>query len=244
MHDFTWFGWISDKVTHHNTHVVTASFVALILIIVAFVYRSSLKSIDQEVVPDKSFSLKNLLQVTVEWLLSLMEGVIGPTAKHYFPLIGSIFLYVFLNNLMGVFPGFLPATENINTTLALGLVIFIYYNFVGIKIQGFANYIKHFMGPVWALAWLIFPLEIIGHIFRPISLGVRLFGNITGDHVVLGIFSGLVPLFVPIIFLVLGIFVALVQAFVMALLTAVYIGLAVSHDDHDHGHAEVAHEGH
>lgn len=245
MHEFTWFGWFSDSINHHNIHMFTGSFVAVILITAAFVYRAALGTIENEVVPDGKFSLKNVLQVTVEWILGLMESIIGPTAKSYFPLVCSVFLYVFLNNLMGVFPGFLPATENINTTLALGLVIFIYYNVVGIKAQGAGNYFKHLMGPIWWLAPLMLLIELISHFVRPLSLGIRLFGNITGDHVVLGIFSNLVPLVVPVLFLALGVFVSFVQAFVMSLLTAVYIGLAVSHDDeHEHGHGEAAHEGH
>ena len=232
MHEFTWFGWISDKVTHHNIHIFTAGLVAVLLILFSLVYRRSLKSVEEELVPTGKVSLKNIFQVTVENILGLMEGVIGPDAKLYFPLIGSLFIYIFINNLMGVIPGFLPATENVNTNFAMSITVFLYYNYVGIKKQGIKNYLKHFMGPLWMLAPLMFLIELVSHIVRPVSLAVRLFGNITGDHVVLGIFSDLVPLIVPVIFFALGIFVSFIQAFVFSLLSTVYIGLAVAHEEH------------
>ena len=232
MHEFSWFGWISDKVTHHNIHIFTAGLVAVLLILFSLVYRRSLKSVEEELVPTGKVSLKNIFQVTVENILGLMEGVIGPDAKLYFPLIGSLFIYIFINNLMGVIPGFLPATENVNTNFAMSITVFLYYNYVGIKKQGIKNYLKHFMGPLWMLAPLMFLIELVSHIVRPVSLAVRLFGNITGDHVVLGIFSDLVPLIVPVIFFALGIFVSFIQAFVFSLLSTVYIGLAVAHEEH------------
>ena len=194
---------------------------------------------EEELVPTDKLSLKNIFQVAVENLLGLMEGIIGPDAKLYFPLIGSLFIYIFINNLMGIIPGFLPATENVNTNFAMSITVFLYYNYVGIKKQGLMNYIKHFFGPTKglpvAMMWLpvlIFAIEIVSHVVRPASLAVRLFGNITGDHVVLGIFSELVPLIVPIIFFALGIFVSFIQAFVFSLLSTVYIGLAVAHEEH------------
>lgn len=232
MHDFTWFGWMSDSVNHHNIHIYTASFVSAILILCGVFYRLSLKSPAEEMVPASGFSLKNTFQMAVESILSLMEGIIGHDAKHYFPLIATLFIYIFVNNVMGIIPGFLPATDNINTTLALGLTVFFYYNIVGIKTQGAKNYFKHFMGPVLWLAPLMIIIELISHAVRPLSLGIRLFGNITGDHVVLGIFSDLTKLFIPVIFLALGVFVSFVQAFVFSLLSTVYIGLAVSHEEH------------
>lgn len=232
MHEFTWLGWISDHVNHGNTHIVTGSIVALLIMLMAVIYRRSLVSVESEIMPGSQFSLKNLLQVTIEGILSLMEGVIGKDAKSYFPLIGAVFIYIFLNNLVGVIPGILPATENVNTNWAIGVTVFVYYNYVGIKKHGFKNYMKHFLGPVWWLAWLILPIELISHVVRPITLGIRLFGNIFGDHIVVGIFSDLVPLLVPVIFMAFGVFVAFVQAFVFSLLSIVYIGLAVQHEEH------------
>lgn len=232
MHEFTWFGWVSESVNHHNIHVITGMFVSGCIILAAFIYNRGLKTSLGEIVPGEGVDLKNIFQVTVESLFSLVEGVIGKTAKLYFPLIGGLFIYIFLNNILGIVPGFLPATDNINTTLALGITVFIYYNFIGIRTQGFKNYFKHFLGPVWMMAPLMLVIELISHCVRPMSLGIRLFGNMTGDHVVLGIFSDLVPVLVPVLFLGLGFFVSFIQAFVFSLLTSVYIGLAVAHEDH------------
>jgi F-type H+-transporting ATPase subunit a len=113
----------------------------------------------------------------------------------------------------------------------------LYYNYQGIKEQGIVGHIKHFMGPVWYLAILIFPIELISHAVRPLSLGLRLKGNMEGDHLVLSIFSNLVPYIVPIPFYVIGLFVCFMQAFVFTLLTMVYISLATAHHDHEeHAH--------
>ena len=121
-----------------------------------------------------------------------------------------------------------------NTTLGLGVFVFIYFNYVGFKENGFA-YIKHFAGPVWWLAPLIFPIEIVSTLFRPISLALRLRGNIMGDHVVVGIFNSITPYLIPTIFYGMGLFVCFLQAFVFCLLTMVYISLAQGHEE-EHGH--------
>ena len=169
-----------------------------------------------------------------EFIYNLCRNTMGEKeAKQYFPVIGMLFLFIFFSNVIGLVPGFLPPTDNINTTLALGVFVFIYYNVVGIKEMGLVGHIKHFMGPVWYLAFLILPIEIISHAVRPLSLALRLRGNMFGDHLVLSIFSGLLPYIVPIIFLVLGLFVCFIQAFVFTLLTMVYISLATAHHDHD-----------
>lgn len=232
MHEFNWFGWFVESVNHHNIHIYTASFVAALLILMGLVYKKSLKTTDLEVIPTGDASAKNIIQSAVEAIFGMVESIIGHDAKKYFPLIGGIFIYIFVNNLMGIFPGMLPATENINTNLACSLTVFLYYNFVGIKEQGVTNYLKHFMGPIIFLAPLMFVIELISHMVRPVALALRLFGNINGDHLVLGIFSGLVPLGIPVLFLGLGLFVALVQAFVFSLLSTIYIGLSVAHEDH------------
>ncbi len=220
------------KIPHEYLHVATAAFVAGLIIIAALVYRAHLGSVEEELIPDGRVTSKNLFQSIVQGVLDLMEGIIGHDAKHYFPLIGGVFIYVLANNLIGSIPGFDPATGNINTNLAVSLVVFLYYNYVGIREQGIGNYLKHFMGPVIWIAPLLFLIEVVSHVVRPITLSVRLYANLTGDHIVLGIFSGLVPLFIPVVFMAFGIFVALVQAFVFSLLSTIYIGLAVAHEEH------------
>ncbi len=234
MEDFNWFGWMSDKVVEHNIHIVTGTFVALLLITLSFLYNRSLKAASEEVVPTGKFSLKNIFQYAVESLLSLMEGIIGHEARDYFPLVGGLFIYIFVSNLIGAIPGFIPPTENVNTNFACSITVFLYYNYLGVKKQGAKNYFKHFMGPVAWLAWLMLPIELISHIVRPVTLSLRLLINMFGDHLVLGVFSGLVPLIIPVIFMALGVFVAFIQAFVFSLLSTVYIGLAVAHEEGHH----------
>lgn len=231
MTHFNWFSYMSGKVTHENVHVVSAALVVALLSLVAVAMKRYYKQTANQVVPSGKTTLVNVIESAVEGLNGLLEGIIGPKARRYLPLIGSLFFYIFLSNLLGVLPGFLPPTDNINTNLACALVVFFYYNVMGIKEQGFKRYLQHFMGPIWWLAPLMFVIEIIGHLVRPLSLSMRLFGNITGDHVVLGIFSELVPLIVPVIFLGLGIFVSFIQAFVFSLLSTIYIGLAVAQEE-------------
>lgn len=240
MHDFTWLGMISaHRINHHNIHIFSAGLIVLLLIIATLLVARKLRRTDERIIPESKGTLTNIFEAVVEALLGLVEGIIGPDAPKYFPLIGALFIYIFLSNLMGLIPGFLPPTDNINTNLACSLTVFAYYNIMGIKSHGLKNYIKHFMGPILWLGPLVFVIEIIGHAVRPLSLSLRLFGNITGDHLVLGIFSDLVPLFVPVIFLALGLFVSFIQAFVYSLLSTIYIGLATAHEDHgEHSGAE------
>ena len=142
-----------------------------------------------------------------------------------------------MNNLIGLVPGFMPPTENLNTGLGLGILVFLYYNFHGIRVQGLKAHIAHLMGPIAAMAPLIFVIELISHLMRPLTLGLRIRGNMMGDHTVLAVFSDLVPYIVPIPFYVLGIFVCFMQAFVFTILSMVYMNLAVELQDHgDHAH--------
>jgi F-type H+-transporting ATPase subunit a len=149
----------------------------------------------------------------------------------------TFFITILISNLIGLIPGFLPPTGSLNTTIALGFFSFIYYNIIGCKVQGTFNYIKHFAGPLWYMTVLIFPIEIVSNFIRPISLALRLKSNMEGDHLVLSIFSDLVPYGVPIVFLALGLFVCFIQAYVFTMLSMVYINLVVSHHDHDESHA-------
>lgn len=231
MGHFSWLGHLFE-VGHHHIHIPHTLLTMVILLFLGLLVYPRLKNTQKALIPKAKFGLVNLFEVACQSILGLMEGIIGPDAKKYFPLVGALFIFIFLNNLLGVIPGFLPPTDNINTTLALGTVVFIYFNYVGIKTQGLIPYLKHFGGPIIFLAPLMFVIEFIGIMVRPVSLGLRLFGNMTGDHLVLGIFSDLVPLIVPIAFLGLGIFVSFIQAFVFSLLTTIYISLSLPHDEH------------
>ncbi len=231
MHHFTWAQLFFEEVNHHNVHMMYSTFIFIVLCLISLFTFFKLRKAEARLVPESKGSLANIMEVAVEKLLGLMEDIVGKDAPKYFPLIGTLFIFIFLNNLLSVVPGFLPPTDNINTTLACGLTTFLYYNYVGFKENG-VGYLKHFMGPIIWLGPLMLVIEVIGHLVRPVSLGLRLFGNITGDHLVLGIFSDLVPLVVPVVFLGLGTFVSFIQAFVFSLLSLIYVGLAVEHEEH------------
>lgn len=234
---FTWLNSISHAL-HIPEHTVTFLMVCLILLCAGIYYRIKTSSIESALVPDKNVSFRNIFEFVGGFIYDLTKGIMGDKmAKKYYSVIILIFLTIFLNNLIGLVPGFLPPTDNFNTTLAMGIFVFIYYNWQGIRTQGFVGHIKHFMGPVWYMAPLIFIIELISHAVRPVSLGLRLKGNMEGDHLVLSIFSELIPYIVPIPFYILGIFVCFMQAFVFTLLTIVYINLATeSHDHEEHAH--------
>lgn len=232
MHHFSWLGYFThDWINHKNVHIFSAGLVVLFLIVATLLVHRKLKRVEERVIPDSKTTLVNIFEMAVESLMGLMEGIMGHDAKKYFPLIGSIFIYIFLCNIMGLIPGFLPPTDNINTNLAISLTVFVYYNVMGIRSHGLVPYLKHFMGPVLWLGPLMVVVELIGHCVRPVSLSLRLLGNITGDHMVLGIFSNLTPVLVPVIFLALGLFVSFIQAFVFSLLSTIYISLATAHEE-------------
>lgn len=210
-------------------HVATFGMAALGSIFLGLAARAQLGSGEIAIAPTSKFSLRGLFEMLTEFIQGLSDMVIGEHGRGFVPLFASIFFFVLLNNLVGVIPGMTPATENLNTTVGMGAIIFIYYNIMGLKENGVA-YLKHFMGPILWLAPLMVVIELISHLVRPISLGLRLANVMKGDHTVLGIFLDLVPVILPIPFYILGIFVCFVQAFVFTLLSMVYVSMAVAHD--------------
>jgi F-type H+-transporting ATPase subunit a len=232
--------WIShlEHAFHIKQHIITFAFVGLLFVLAGVFYRAKVSAVKNPIIPDRGITFRNVFEALGQFIYNLARNIMGEEeAKKFYTVIMLLFTYVFANNLIGLLPGFLPPTDNFNTTLALGVFVFLYYNYQGIRAQGLVGHIKHFMGPVWYLAILIFPIELISHTVRPLSLGLRLKGNMEGDHLVLSIFSGLVPYIVPIPFYVIGLFVCFMQAFVFTLLTMVYISLATAHHDHDEEHA-------
>ncbi|MBT3234738.1 MAG: F0F1 ATP synthase subunit A [Bdellovibrionales bacterium] len=230
---FTWLGLVEHSI-HVPQHIISFVLVAVLLIGTALYYRRQLASVNNIAIPDSGFTLRNLVEAYGQFIYNQCKMVLGDKdAPTYFPFIATIFLFILCSNLLGLIPGFLPPTEHLSTTLALGIFSFVYYNIKGCKVQGTWNYIKHFCGPLWYMAILVFPIEIVSNLVRPISLALRLRGNMMGDHLVLGTFTDLVPLLVPVIFYVLGLLVCVIQAYVFTMLSMVYISLAVSHQDHD-----------
>lgn len=234
------FVWLENLSHNLNlpVHTVHLLLIATFLLSVGLLYRFKTNKVSEAIIPESKISLKNFVELLGEFIYNLAKNIMGEAqAKRYYGVIILFFSFIFFSNLIGLIPGFLPPTDNFNTTLAMGVFVFIYYNYKGIKAQGLVGHIKHFMGPVWYLVFLILPIELISHAVRPLSLGLRLKGNMEGDHLVLSIFSNLVPYIVPIPFFVIGMFVCFMQAFVFTLLTMVYINLATeTHDHGDHAH--------
>lgn len=206
---------------HEGKHIIYSWFVMLLLIISGAIAAKGLT-----LVPSK---MQNFFEIVVGGIEDFMVENIGEEGRWFFPLAGTIFLYIFVSNLIGIVPGLFPPTANLNTTLSCAIVVFIFTHFIGIKYHG-ATYIKHFLGPVWWLAPLIFIIELIGHAARVLSLSFRLFGNMMGHEIVLSILFSLAGLFLaPLPIMGLGIFVAFVQAFVFFLLSIIYFSGAMEH---------------
>lgn len=172
---------------------------------------------------------QNVFEILVSGIEEFMVEITGEEGRWLFPLVATIFLFIFIGNLIGLVPGFLPPTASLNTTGACALIVVVFTHVIGLKYHG-AGYIKHFLGPVWWMIPIIFPIEVIGHIARILSLSFRLFGNMMGHELVLAILFGLAgAFFAPLPIMTLGIFVALVQAFVFFLLSIMYFTGAMEH---------------
>jgi F-type H+-transporting ATPase subunit a len=206
-------------------HFVTYAFLAsAILITVSLIVRSSMALIPKGV--------QNFMETILEALLNLCEENIGHHwAKALFPLVATIALFIAVCNFMGLIPGFMSPTSNINTNAALAIPVFLSTHIFGIRVHGF-SYLNHFLGPIRSvyalpLMMLMFVIEFIGHLARPLTLSVRLFGNMSAKHYILGVLGILSPALIPVTILVLGVLVSVIQAFVFTLLTALYLAGAV-----------------
>jgi len=172
---------------------------------------------------------QNVFELVINGLEDFMVEITGEEGRAFFPYIATIFLYIAVCNLIGLIPGFLSPTANINTPLSLALCTFVYTHYLGVKYHG-AKYIKHFLGPIPALAPLFFPIEIIGHFARVLSLTLRLFGNIMGEDLVLAILLFLAGTFLaPLPMMFLAVFTSVVQAFVFTLLSIMYFAGSMEH---------------
>ncbi len=232
-------GWLgADHASSASMHhVVMGLFVMGFVVVLGMKYKGAIaKAGDGGVIPARAFGARALVEVICDAALGMMAGIMGEkAARQFLPLIGTLAFFILFANLFGLVPGFLSATDTLSTTAACAVIVFVATHWYGTKVNGLAHW-KHLMGPVWWLAPLMLPIEIISHLARPLSLSLRLMGNMVGDHSVLVIFLGLVPLLVPVPILVLGTIVCIVQALVFCLLSVVYIGLAIEHHD-EHGEA-------
>jgi F-type H+-transporting ATPase subunit a len=227
-HPFTWVEVIPG-LNALPGHAATSLIITFSLILFAYLANRQLTAAPDPAVPDATLTLRNLAEILVEGLRGLVEGVLGHHAKRYVHIYGSFFVFILVANLAGLIPGFSPPTSNFNITFALGVTSFCFYNYYGFRENGVA-YLKHFVGPIWWLGILMVPLELIDNLVRPFSLALRLFGNMTGDHLVLEIFTDLTKLIIPVVFYALGAFVSLIQAFVFTLLSVIYVSLAIAHE--------------
>jgi F-type H+-transporting ATPase subunit a len=193
---------------------------------------------------DEPGSGQQTLEVGVLSLRNMLVDIVGPHGLKYFPVVGTFAVLVLISNLMGFFPLFMSPTAATSVTFALGLSSFLYYNFIGIKENGLLGHLGHLAGPIWWIAPLIFLIEVVGNTVRPLSLGLRLFGNMFADEAVSANIAGLAApwtqFIVPVLLMPLALFVAFVQTFVFVLLSMVYIS-EVSHPPHDHHEEEVSH---
>jgi F-type H+-transporting ATPase subunit a len=206
-------------------HVIMALLVLLLTTVLLAVARTRISR-------DNPGPLQHFLEMIVDGLRGLLNDIIGHQGEHYLYIIGSFAVFIFISNIFGLFFFLQPPTSNPNTTFALSISAFLYYNFEGIRRQGLVHYLKHFMGPVLWLAPIMFIIEMIGNFARILSLGMRLFGNIFGEHTATGIFMGLVPVVLPWPMMALGIFGAFLQTFVFIMLLTVYIGGAIGAEEH------------
>ncbi len=211
--------------------VAGAVLVSLLLFLFAVKAKSALAKVDDPRIPDQSLTIRNTAELIVGTLRDFVMDTMGHDGKKFIPFFGTMFVFIFANNLLGVIPGFNPPTSNINPNAGIAIIVFLLTHYLGLKAHGM-SYLKHFMGPVAALAFLMIPIELVSHLVRPVSLSLRLYGNMTGDHAVLSIFTDLTKIGIPVIFLCVGIFISFVQAMVFTMLSMVYIGGAIAHDEH------------
>ena len=223
---FTFLGTIGG---HGQEWMILSHFV-LVIGIIFLISRMATRKL--QLVPTGS---QNVMETFVGGIISMGADTMGEkNARIYMPLIGSLALVIFVSNMIGVIPGFEAPTSNINFTLSLALIVFVYYNYLGIKKNGFVNYFKHFMGPMPVLAPLMFPIEIISHISRIISLSFRLFGSIRGDDMFLMVLLMLVPWIVPLPGFFLLTAFGFLQAFIFSILTYVYIAGSIMMEEEHH----------
>ncbi|MDQ5985062.1 MAG: F-type H+-transporting ATPase subunit a [Syntrophus sp. SKADARSKE-3] len=215
MHTMSFFNLAFPSIP---THVTYTWLVMALLILVSFLATRRLNI--------NPGSIQNIMEVIIDAFYTLLLDTMGEHGKKFFPLIATIGLFILVSNVLGLIPGFESPTGNLNTNLCMALIVFLLTHIVGVKVQG-VKYLKQFVGPNPWLAPLMIPIELVGHIARPVSLTFRLFGNIEGGHIVLAVILLLVPLLVPLPILVLKLLICFIQTLVFMLLSMMYIAGAM-----------------
>ena len=221
------------EVTYHGLEPIFMSLIViLVLVWLAAEVRSQYRRLDEAVVPDDKLTLRTFFEAFFGYFYGMAKDVMGArNAKRYFPLIGGSAAFIFLSNSIGLVPGFNPPTSNLTVTVGCALLVFLSFNYYGLKENGW-GYIAHLAGPKWYLAPLVFPIELISTCIRPVTLSIRLMVNMAVDHLVAAIFIGMIALFIPVPLAFLAIIVIAVQTLVFCLLSCIYIGLATEKADH------------
>ncbi|MCB9764708.1 MAG: F0F1 ATP synthase subunit A [Alphaproteobacteria bacterium] len=224
-----------------GAHAIPAAwFVVLILLVFSLAARSGLASARAQggtlqYVPAANLGPRNVMELLIEGILNFAANVLNDRdlAVRYFPLFGTLFIYILFSNLLGLIPGFLPPTSSMSNNFAMAAVVFVVFNYAGFKEVGL-GYLKHIAGPVAVLMPVLFVLESFSILVRPLTLAVRLYINMFVDHLLLGVATEIIPLVIPSALVGLGVFVSFVQAFIFMLLAVVYVALSVAHDDDHH----------
>ncbi|MGB2906185.1 MAG: F0F1 ATP synthase subunit A [Candidatus Aminicenantaceae bacterium] len=204
-------------------YVVMCLIVALLLMVLM-----GLAARRAQTVPSKR---QSLLELIIQAFEGQLVEIIGEKGRQFLPLIATMGLFIFACNLIGLVPGFMSPTSKLTVTAGCALVVFFYYHWQGIKAQGPVNYLKHFLGPIPALAPLLLPIEIISHFSRVASLSIRLFGNIFAEELLIVVMVSIIPFFLPLPFMAVALFTAFIQSFVFVLLACIYIAGAVAHEE-------------
>jgi len=205
--------------------MIMGALVVLLLMIVSLIVKSRL-SVEN---PGK---IQQTAELIVEFLEGQLEENVGHDGHMFLPIIGTIGIFIALSNVLGLIPGLGSPTSNANVPAGCAAVVFLYYNFAGMRKHGVVKYLKHFMGPVWWMAPLMIPIELISHLARPLSLTIRLWGNIFAEELLILIFVGIAPILLPLPFIAFAIFGGFLQAFIFITMSQMYLSMAVASEDH------------
>jgi F-type H+-transporting ATPase subunit a len=223
---------------HGAEPIVCSIFVMLLVLVLALLTRPKLANQDSAVIPETKLTLRTFFEVWIGYWYGLMKDMMGPKrAKQYFPLVGSLSVFIVFSNFLGLIPGFTPPTSNWNVTLGCAALVFVMFNYYGFQANGI-GYAKHLFGPWLGVPYipvniLLFVVETFSLFIRPLTLSIRLMLNMAVDHLLVTIMLGMVAVFLPVPVLILGTLVAIVQVMVFCILTSIYITLATEHDEHD-----------
>ena len=226
---------------------VTGILICLGLVVLGFIFSKKIggrQGLKDSVVPDERPSFVGVVDFFLEPFVKYQDGIMGVEGRKFLPFTGTLFFFLLSSNMLALIPGVAAATTTVWINVGISIAVFIYFNYLGVKANGLLGYLKHFCGPMWPIAFILFPVEIISTVLRVLTLNLRLYWNITADHLMLSTFTDLPDLmpFPPSIFVsllslagvpfyALGVFVCFVQALIFTTLTMVYISLAVQHEE-------------